>query len=166
MLEVLLALLVISLTSVALLSGYATTIAGSATHQNLAGLDVVLRDAAEEVTYQVQAQASPDYSPCATTSGTVKDGASGLSGALQYGTSTLDLSGVAFSPGESLSLGATKYWDPSTTNPSSGTSGTWVSTCPATYQDGAQLLTLNALGPHGVAESVQIAVIDLVGASS
>ena len=165
LLEVLLALLVISLTSVALMSGYATTIAGSATHQSLAGLDVALRDAAEQVTYQIQSQSQPipDYTPCATAGGKVTFGPSGLTGSLTYGSNPLDLSGIALTPGESLSLSAPEYWDPSTSNP---TSGTWATTCPADNQDGAQLLTLNAFGRHGVAEAVQIVVTDLVGTGS
>ena len=166
LLEVLLALLVISLTSVALMSGYATTIAGSSTHQSLAGLDVALRDAAEQVTYQVQSQPNPDYTPCATAGGVVTyspTSPSGLSGSLTYGSNQLDMSGVVLTGGESLSLSTPEYWDPSTLNPVSHTPGTWVTACPAGNQDGAQRLTLNAFGRHGVAEAVQIVVIDLVG---
>ena len=161
LLEVLLALLVISLTSVALMSGYATSIAGSATHQSLAGLDVALRDAAEQVTYQVQSQANPDYTRCASASGLVtysSTSPSGLTGSLTYGTYQLDLSGFALTGGESLSLSRPEYWDSS--------KGTWVASCPADNPDGAQLLTLSAYGRHGVGESVQIVVIDLAGSSS
>ena len=168
LLEVLLALLVISLTSVALMSGYATTIAGSATHQSLAGLDVALRDAAEQVTYQVQSQQPiPDYTPCPTIAGGEvtysPTSPSGQTNTLRYGSHPLDMSGVVLTGGESLKLSGPEYWDPSTSNPTSGTSGTWVTSCPADNQDGAQLLTLNAFGRHGVAEAVQIVVIDLVG---
>ena len=176
LLEVLLALLVISLTSVALMSGYATTIAGSSTHQSLAGLDVALRDAAEQVTYQIQSQPYPDFTPCnnkpggvVTAGGVVTYSPTSpldLSGSLWYGSigsngpKTLDLSGIVLTAGEKLSLSGPEYWDPSTSNPPSGT---WVTACPPDNQDGAQLLTLNAFGRHGVAEAVQIVVIDLAG---
>ncbi|MGC8498545.1 MAG: hypothetical protein ACP5OV_03470 [Acidimicrobiales bacterium] len=157
----LLALLVISLTSVALMSGYATTIAGSATHQSLAGLDVALRNAAEQVTYEIQEQASPAYTPCAGASGQITYSAtspSGLAGAFTYGTDQLNMSGLILTAGESLSLSAPQYWDPSTAS--------WVTICPADNQDGAQRLTLSAFGRHGVAEAVQIVVIDPVGTGS
>ncbi len=162
----LLALLVISLTSVALMSGYATTIAGSATHQSLAGLDVALRDAAEQVTYQIQSQPSPDYTPCATVSGAVTSGQSGQTSTLKYGPHLLDMSGVVLTGGESLSLSAPEYWNLPASNPTSGTSGTWVKNCPTDNRRGAQLLTLNAFGRHGVAEAVQIVVIDLAGSGT
>ena len=159
LLEVLLALLVISLTSVALMSGYATTIAGSATHQSLAGLDVALRDAAEQVTYQIQSPANPRYTPCAAAGGSITySSSSGLTGSLTYGSDQLDLSGITLRAGESLSLSGPQYWD--------SAAGSWVPSCPADNQDGPQLLTLSAFGPHGVGEAVQIVVTDLVGSDS
>ena len=66
--EVLIALLVISLCGVALLTAFSTSITGSATYQNVAGGDVILRSASEAAYSSIQQSSTPLYAPCATPS--------------------------------------------------------------------------------------------------
>lgn len=63
--EVLITVMVVSITSVALLMGFSTSISGSAAHRTLVSNDVVLRTVSQGVYAQVEQQVSPLYQPCA-----------------------------------------------------------------------------------------------------
>ena len=70
LLEVLITVLVVSITSVALLLGFSTSISGSAAHRSLVANDVALRTVSQGVYAQVEKQSGPLYYACATSYGT------------------------------------------------------------------------------------------------
>ncbi len=166
LLEILIALLVISVTVVALLTGYVSSIGGSATHQNLTEIDVMLRDVAESATYQIQQGGvnAPLFVPCAMVSGFAATSSLGAaSNTLYYGPlsgypasePTIDVSNL-IPAGYSLSLNgsmAIQYWNASKI-PS------WTSACPNSSGNQVQLITLTGYGPHGTSDSLQFAVIN------
>ncbi len=67
LIEVLITLIVLSVSGLALLTAFTATITGSAQHRSLAANDVVLRTVAESAFSAIQQQQSPEYQPCATT---------------------------------------------------------------------------------------------------
>ena len=99
LLEVLVALMIIGIASVAILGAYTMSIGGSGRQKTLSQLNVLLHNVAESVTYQVQLQpqalaASPPshplYAPCATVVGTITSPSVNIvNGALNYAGSTL-----------------------------------------------------------------------------
>jgi len=70
LIEVLLALMVVALGVVALMTGLATSVAGSATHRGLSTTDAVLKSFSESAANQIELQSSPLFAPCAGVSGT------------------------------------------------------------------------------------------------
>lgn len=68
LIEVLITLIILSVSGLALLAAFSTTITGSAQHRSLAANDVVLRTVAESAFSEIQQQQSPEYQPCAATS--------------------------------------------------------------------------------------------------
>ncbi len=64
MVEVLLAIVILGIASVAILLAFATTISGSAEHRSLTTVDTVLRTAAEQSISLVQQQSSTDWGKC------------------------------------------------------------------------------------------------------
>ena len=62
--EVLLAIVILGITSVAILLAFATSISGSAEHRSLATMDTVLRTAAEEAISQIQQQTNTQFGTC------------------------------------------------------------------------------------------------------
>lgn len=66
LIEVLITLIVMSITAVSVLFAFSGSIAGSSTHRNLVTNDVALRTVAQSVYADVQQQATPLYNPCAT----------------------------------------------------------------------------------------------------
>ncbi|MGO8859374.1 MAG: hypothetical protein ACLQRH_01185, partial [Acidimicrobiales bacterium] len=90
LIEVLLALVILGLASVALLLAFATSIAGSAEHRTLATADTVLRTVAEETISQMQQNSSAAFA-CPSTftaSPTVPTGYTVTSVTVQYWSST------------------------------------------------------------------------------
>lgn len=70
--EILIALVIISITVVALLGGLVTALTSSSEHRSLANLDTLLKDFAESAKYEIQQQpvtgsSEPLFTPCATT---------------------------------------------------------------------------------------------------
>ncbi|HEY5103644.1 MAG TPA: type II secretion system protein, partial [Acidimicrobiales bacterium] len=65
LLEVLIALVVLGMASVALLISFATSISASSTYRDVATLDSVLRTASEEVITQIQQQPAALFQSCA-----------------------------------------------------------------------------------------------------
>ena len=64
LIEILIALLVLGIASVAILLAFATTISGSAEHRSITTVDTVLRSAASEATSQLQQQSSASWTNC------------------------------------------------------------------------------------------------------
>lgn len=70
LLEVLMTVLVVGITSVALLVGFSTSISGSAAHRALATNDVAMRTVSQAVYAQVEGPSGPNmYDPCTTQYG-------------------------------------------------------------------------------------------------
>jgi Putative Ig domain len=133
--EVLLALAVIGLTSVALLSAFWTTISASAVHKDQATLSTVLKSFVEQTTYQLgrQGSTSPTFTPCATTTSY-----SPLQ--LTQGTYSASITGV-------------QYWQ---------SDNTWGSSCsPSAAPPQQELLTATATNSAtGSSQSLSFAVSD------
>jgi hypothetical protein len=68
LLEVLFALVILSIATVALLFAFATSISASATHRSAATLDTVIRSASQQAISQIEQQTSPTYKSCANPS--------------------------------------------------------------------------------------------------
>ena len=66
LIEVLLAVIVLSLCGLALITAFGTAISSSATYRKLASVDTVMRTAEESAVAQIQQQAKPLYIPCGT----------------------------------------------------------------------------------------------------
>ena len=66
LIEVLVALVVISLTVVSILAAFATTIAATAEHRSLATSDSIMRSFIETTTYDISLSTTPDFVACAT----------------------------------------------------------------------------------------------------
>jgi Tfp pilus assembly protein PilV len=145
LLEVLLALLVVSLGVVALMTGLATSIAGSSAHRNLSTLDTVLKNFAETAKYQIELESSPApiFTPCATYTNLPSP---------SYG-SPGSYTAINYTPPShyTVSIVNIAYWNNAPPPAQSG----WISqpTCTTlpTSQAGdqLQLLTVTATGPTG-----------------
>lgn len=68
LIEVLIAVVIIAIASIALIGGLTTSITSSAEHRSLATLDTVLKNFAEAAKYEIQEQPTPLYSACPTNS--------------------------------------------------------------------------------------------------
>src|SRR3984957_16809217 len=93
LIEVLIALTVISLTAVALLLAFGTSIAGSGEDSHIATFDTALRTASAEVTSFIQQQPSANFANC--------------SGASQYSTP----GSISLPSGYSARVTAVAYWN-------------------------------------------------------
>ena len=142
LLEVLLALLIVSLGVVALMGGLATSIAGSATHRGLSTLDNVLKSFAESAKYQIQLQGAPNalYAPCALVSGQ------------SYNGTTIDTSNVYMPSGYAV------FFTPSSALYWSSSGPVDYGDCNPATQTGFQLLSVTATGPKGVTQTLQFGV--------
>jgi type II secretory pathway pseudopilin PulG len=139
LIEVLLALLIVSITVVALMSGLATAIKGSSTHRSLTSIDTVLKSFAETATYDIQLGTSPLFTQCAPVSGT------------SYNGTPITLN-PPLPTGYAIAFTNAQYW-------STATNGfvTHAACAPAS-QSGFQLLTVTATGPQGNATSLSFGV--------
>lgn len=136
LIEVLVTLIVLSVSGLALLAAFSATITGSAQHRSLAANDVVLRTVAESAFSQIQQQQSPEYQPCAT--------ASSYSSVNNYGAPS----------GYTVTIVALQY-------PASG--GGWSSpstsppaNCATTYPP--QLLTMQVRAANGTTDETSFVV--------
>ncbi len=97
LIEVLLAIVILGLASVAILLAFSTSISGSAEHRSLSTQDTVLRTAAEGVTSDFQQQSGSPYSSCAADGAILIDSPSLLTG--YTATTTVNYwNGTAFGP--------------------------------------------------------------------
>ena len=134
--EVLVALVVLSLCGLALLLTFSTSITASVEHRSLATLDTVLRSATESATAQIQQQSGAQFSSCATPS---------------FYNSNLTLS---VPPGYTVVVTSVQYW--------TGTSFTAIGTsCPSGSLQ-PQLLTMTASAANGVSDALSFVVGDPV----
>ncbi|HVA70937.1 MAG TPA: prepilin-type N-terminal cleavage/methylation domain-containing protein [Acidimicrobiales bacterium] len=140
LIEVLIALVILSITVVSLLVAFSAAFSSSATHRNLAVTDTVLRSVAEQVYSSFQQTSTPVFVACPTAAPAYYNGA--LSGAL--------VPPPPYTSSYSASITSVNYWsgaDFSLTT-STCTSGTTV----------PQQLTIQVLGPQGQSESEALVV--------
>lgn len=137
LLEVLIALVILSIASVAVILAFATSISSSAEQRNLTSIDTALRSATSEATSQMQQQSSTFFSTCPA------------SGALPPAENAQDLSLTDLTPGYTAFVTSVQYW-------SSATS-TYSSTCTV---DAPQLITIEVEAPKGSVYSISTVVGD------
>jgi hypothetical protein len=77
LLEVLFALVILSIATVALLVAFATSISASATHRGAASFDTAIRDASQLAIAQIQQQTSPLYESCPPSASWYEPGGGG-----------------------------------------------------------------------------------------
>lgn len=130
LLEVLVTLVIISISVVALLLAFSTSISASAEHRSLVSIDTVLTSASEQAVSELQQQPNPLFSSCATAS-TYTD--------LSFNLPT----------GYGATISTVEYW----TGNSFGSTCTAGSTAP-------QLIGLSVSGPMGATSSISFAVQD------
>jgi len=136
LIEVLLALVVIGLSVVAILGGLAASIGGSATHKGLSTIDAMLRSYAEDLTDQVELEASPIYAACPSWT------------ASSYNGTAVNYTAPA---GYTVGISSVQYFD----SAASQTSSTpWDGVC--TNPTGLQLVTLSATGPNNTAQTLEV----------
>lgn|SRR5487761_1355635 len=134
--ELLIAIVIISLSVTALLGALITSLTSSAEHRSLANLDTVVKSFAESAKYQIELQSSGYwFVDCASASGTAYNG-----------------NPVPYTPPAGYTVGFTsvEYWD-SVTNQ-------FDPSCGANDHTGYQLLTTRATAPSGVAETISFGV--------
>ena len=97
LIEVLLAIVILGIASVAILLAFATSISGSAEHRNLTTMDTVLRTSAEQAISQIQQASSAQWGNCTTNT---------------------DTSNVTFSlpSGYTAAITSVRYWSNSNSN--------------------------------------------------
>jgi hypothetical protein len=138
--EILLAITVISIAGVALLSAFTTSISASSEYKNLATLDSSLKSFVESVTYQMEFKSPSTFVPCATAN---SDG----SGSYQALNTTQGI--------YSLQLTGIEYWVVSTNSWSSN-----IADCQTTPPS-QELLTATVTNTvNHSSESIQFAVND------
>lgn len=138
LLEILIALVILSITVLAITSAFTTAIASSARHKSLAQISALLRSYAEAATFQIQFQPSPLYTSCAT--------AATYQGLLTGMPSTTNIT---------LSWGAMQYWN--------GTS--WSSSC-TSGSTAPQMITLTASGTYNQSQSLSFSVASFAYAAT
>lgn len=134
--EVLVAIVVLSLCGLALLLTFSTSITASVEHRSLATLDTVLRSASESATAQIQQQSGALFSTCASPS---------------FYNSNVTWSVPS---GYTVTITSVQYWTGSSFTPI-GTS------CPSGSLQ-PQLLTMTATATNGVSDSLSFVVDDPV----
>jgi hypothetical protein len=150
--EVVLALMIISICVVSLMAGLATSISGSAEHKSLSTIDTVLKSYAEAVKWQVELQSAATFTQCASVTST------------SYGGTA-----ITFSPpsGYTVALTDIAYWN-TTSNQFDAVS---ASTCQSsaqydarssitgsTVKSGYQLLSLKVTAPDRVSQTMHLGV--------
>jgi type II secretory pathway pseudopilin PulG len=111
LIEVLLAIVVLGLTSVALLTAFGTIISSSAEYRGLATMDTVLRSASQQAISQVGQQSGALFASCESA---------GPSGPGQVNFS--------LPAGYTAVVSSVQYWDASATPPAFDPPSTWTST--------------------------------------
>lgn len=143
--EVLISLLILSITVVSLLVAFSTAFASSAEHRNLAVTDTVLRSVAEQVYSAFQQTSSPVFAACPSAT-TTDEQLSSYNGLL----ATALTPPAPYASTYSASITSLYYWSGSdfSLTSSTCTTGTTV----------PQELTVQVLGPRGQSESVALVI--------
>ena len=138
LIEILVALVIASLTAAALLGALVTALTASGIHRTLSNLDTVLRSNVEEAKYVIELQppATAWFHDGATVTPTT------------YNGNSIPFSSPA---GYTVVVVGIKYWNSSTGQFDSSY------TAPADTT-GYQLLTLKAIAPNGVSETLSVGV--------
>lgn len=134
LIEVLIALTIISLTVVAGLAALATAITGSSEDRSLATLNALVKSYAETVKTEVELQPAALFSDCAASYPI---------------TFTLPANDAGYLVGINATNGI-KYFDQA--------SSSFVTTCGAGQTNGLQLITMTATSPSGARESLSLLV--------
>ena len=139
LIEVLLAIVILGLSSVAILLAFATSISGSAAHRSLTTADTVLRTAAEESIAQIQQQSSTQWGLCPTSPAPYSWVASSVSLPSGY---TEQVTGVS-------------YWSSSQSMfvPWTTSGACTVSTAISPQVNSPVLITITVTSPSGVVSS-------------
>jgi len=139
LIEVLLTLIILSGCAVALIITFATSIAASVDHRNLAVNGTVLRNLDQAAFYQLQQQPSPLFDPCTV-------GASGTATTTAYSPGGSNAISFSTPTKYSVSIGTVQYWN----------GVTFVANCPAS--NAPQLITLTVTNPNGSIATTQTVV--------
>jgi Tfp pilus assembly protein PilV len=153
LIEVLMAIVILGLASVAVMLAFATSISGSSVHRNLATMDTVLRTAAEETIMLTQQQPNSAWgtcSPAVTNNPTTNSIATRVSATLPSGWK-VQLPAAGYS---------TKYWTPSDNPPDFTTLGCVPSTVANPQVNSPLLVTITVTSPAGVVSDPLGFVID------
>jgi type II secretory pathway pseudopilin PulG len=136
LIEVLIALVIMSLAVVALLGGLVSSITSSAEHRSLSTIDTVLKSYAETAKYDIELQPSPWYLDCAS----VTSSTSTYKGV----TGPQVISAPSLPAGWSTSL-TIQYWNTKTDVLD-----------PLCQPNDYQLLTLGVTGANGVSQTLTL----------
>jgi type II secretory pathway pseudopilin PulG len=162
LIEILIAVVIISFAAVAILGALTSVISASTEHRNLASDDTLAKSALEAAKYQLQLQASPQFLECGSSSATgatVPFSAYTTSGGPQY----VDLSSVNGSAptGYSVVITGVQCWHQALLGDANSVgnldsscqvsrSGNTLGGCSANDVSGLQLITVTATDPAGV----------------
>jgi len=142
LIEVLLAIVVLGLTSVALLTAFGTIISSSAEYRGLATMDTVLRSASQQAISQVGQQSGALFASCESA---------GPSGPGQVNFS--------LPAGYTAVVSSVQYWDASATPPAFDPPSTWTSTSfSPCIPNAAALLTITVTASSGQSSSIRSVV--------
>ena len=142
--EVLLAIVVLGLTSVALLAGFATMISSSAEYRSLATIDTVLRSASQQAISQVGQQPGALFASCESA---------GPSGPGQVNFS--------LPAGFTAVVSSVQYWNASATPPAFSQPSTWLGTSfSPCIPNAPALLTITVTAASSGASSSIRSVVD------
>lgn len=147
LIEILVAITILGLTGVALLGAFASDLTGASVYKNTSTIEAVLKNFAEDATFEIQYQASPLFAVCAPLTGSATSSGTTMS----YNGSRL-----AYLPPSGFTVTANPLDDP-TANPALGIQYFYQNTSFSTSCDGnasqnqgePQLITVEATGPHG-----------------
>lgn len=163
--EVLIAVVLMALTVSAVLAALVSSITSSAEHRQLAADDTLARSFADHVKYEIQLQPAPTlgtppppyFEDCSPTVA-----ARSASGVLAYYQSNVPgwTSPTGY-PNYTVKITGVQFWNASTNafdDPSTNAS-TCTSTSPYPYDaSGTQMITVRAVAPNGVNQSLSIVV--------
>lgn len=145
LIEILVAVIILGLTAVALLGAFASDLTGASVYKNSSTIDTVLKNFAEDATFEIQYQANPLFAACATLTGSATSSES----TIYYNGSSTPL---AYLPPNGFTVTANPAADPSA-NPLLGIQyfyqNTSFSSSCNSGQNEPQLITVEATGPHG-----------------
>jgi type II secretory pathway pseudopilin PulG len=154
LIEILFAVVIISITVVALLGALMTSITGSAEHRSIAAIDSILKSYAETAKYQIELQpvtstSAPLFVDCPNAGPS-----SAVLTAYQNGVKWAAPPGYGSGSGYAVTITQVQPWNKVTNN--------WDATCPSggpnNDVNGLQLLTFQAIAPNNISDKMQMVV--------